>query len=379
MVCIHIAVAFAGAFLASVEAEPISLPIRQELAPLELDGQALNLRVDSGTARSFAIYGPAFEQLEGEGSCLGLLWGCYFCPTDNPCDDISSRKRWRATYVDGVHLEYVEHYVTLRSGNVTVPDFKFGLALNFSRFPGTNTTQPLGLLGLSIGGCDIPETFLEQLRRREVISSLVYSIRAEEQDYFMVGNLTLDDTSTADLSPVPFSSHSRRCKRLLDVYGNRHDRNGEIEMKQTHVVAFVDSGASPLDISDAEFKSIVEVTAAAMARDERVLSPGSTEELIWEDPDSGFYMITTAAVPHLPALAYYVGEQPHGMEIRIQPKHYLSECDQSRCQLDIAPSPDGRISLGHPLFRAYDVKFDLSNYQLYLSPHVKNAEAFALP
>ncbi|KAF4729195.1 hypothetical protein FOZ62_017707, partial [Perkinsus olseni] len=223
-------------------------------------------------------------------------------------------------------------------GNVTVPDFKFGLALNFSRFPGTNTTQPLGLLGLSIGRSDIPETFLEQLRRREVISSLVYSIRAEEQGYCMVGNLTLDDTSTADLSPVPFSSHSRRCKkvtvlvsplRLLDVYGNRQDRNGETEVKRKRVVAFVDSGASPLDISDAEFKSIVEVTTAAMTRDKRVLSPGSTEELIWEDPDSGFYTITRAAVPRLPALAYYVGEQPHGMEIRIQPKHYLSECDQS--------------------------------------------------
>ncbi|KAF4726555.1 hypothetical protein FOZ62_013010, partial [Perkinsus olseni] len=314
MVCIHIAVAFAGAFLASVEAEPISLPIRQELAPLELDGQALNLRVDSGTARSFAIYGPAFEELEGEGSCLGLLWGCYFCPTDNPCDDISSRKRWRTTYVDGVHLEYVEHYVTSRLGNVTVPDFKFGLALNFSRFPGTHRTEPLGSLALSIGRSDIPETFLEQLRMREVISSLVHSIRAEERGYFVTGNLTLDDTTTSDLSPIPFSSHSRRCKKitalssplsLLDVYGNRQDRDGEVEMKQTHVVAFIDSGASPLDISDVEFKSIVEVTAAPMTRDERVLSPGSSEELIWEGPDSGFYMITTAAVPHLPALAYY--------------------------------------------------------------------------
>ncbi|KAF4701283.1 hypothetical protein FOZ63_017892, partial [Perkinsus olseni] len=192
------------AYISCAKAEPISLPIADLYVPLTLDGQSLNFRVDSGSARSFAIYGPSYEALMGEGSCGRTRSGCYFCPTDKPCDGILSRKRWRTTFGDGDRFEYVEHNVTLMIANKTVHGFKLGLALNYSNVHGTKVGV-FGLLGLSFARNDIPETFLVQLQKQQVISNLTYSIRADGQGPFLNGKLVLDDRSTFGSSPLPLS------------------------------------------------------------------------------------------------------------------------------------------------------------------------------
>ncbi|KAF4649467.1 hypothetical protein FOZ61_001315 [Perkinsus olseni] len=159
------------ACIAFVEAEPISLLIADEYVPLIVDGQPLNFRVDSGSARSFAIYGPSYEELMGRGSCSRITSGCYFCPPDNPCDDILSRKRWKTTFGDGDEFEYVQHNMTLIISNKTVHGFKLGLAINYSTVR-EKEVDMYGLLGLSFGRSGVPQTFLEQLQKRQVIPNL---------------------------------------------------------------------------------------------------------------------------------------------------------------------------------------------------------------
>ncbi|KAF4646525.1 hypothetical protein FOZ61_005697, partial [Perkinsus olseni] len=161
----------------------------------------------------FAIYGPSYEALEGEGSCGSLAWGCYFCPTDNPCGDILSRKRWKVKFADGHQFEYVEHNVTLVIADKTVPNFKIGLTVAYTKIPDWDSWV-FGLLGLSIGRTNIPETFLEQLKRRQVISSLVFSIHAEQQGPHISGNLTLDDSSITEGSPVPVKGCWSQIKKI---------------------------------------------------------------------------------------------------------------------------------------------------------------------
>ncbi|KAF4737650.1 hypothetical protein FOZ62_016673 [Perkinsus olseni] len=381
---IPISAAPVGALLTLTEAQPISLPLRKEYVPLILDGQSLNFRADSGSARSFAIYGPSYEALKGEGSCGRTRSGCYFCPTDNPCGDILSRKRWNVKFADGHQFEYVEHNVTLVIPNKTVPNFKIGLAVAYSNIHGTDAWV-FGLLGLSIARTNIPETFLEQLKRRQVISSLVYSCHAEERGPCISGNLTLDDSGITEVPPVSFRGHSSQIKKitvpllpltLIDPYGNRwkqKKRYASIAVNRKTVAGYVDTGATFIDVSNKEFEGIVNLTVSTMHQNQHELNLQSRDELVWKDPKTRFYMVRREAVPYLPTLAYYVGDPTHQIEIRIQPKHLGSGCDLRSCQFDISPSPDGNIYLGHPLFRAYDVKFDLSNYLIYFSPHRSNA------
>ncbi|KAF4695174.1 hypothetical protein FOZ60_005497 [Perkinsus olseni] len=231
-----------------------------------------------------------------------------------------------------------------------------------------------GLLGLSIARTNIPETFLEQLKRRQVVSSLVYSCHAEERGPCISGNLTLDDSGITEVPPVPFRGHSSQVKKitvpllpltLIDPYGNRWEqkkRYASIGVNRKPVAGYVDTGATFIDVSNKEFEGIVNLTVSTMHQNQHELN-----------------LQRGKPSPYLPTLAYYVGDPTHRMEIRIQPKHLVSGCDLRSCQFDISPSPDGNIYLGHPLFRAYDVKFDLSNYLLYFSPHRSNAGSVGQP
>ncbi|KAF4684412.1 hypothetical protein FOZ60_007881 [Perkinsus olseni] len=88
---------------------------------------------------------------------------------------ISTRgKRWEVSFADGYEVEYVQHNVTLSIGGKVVPDFELGLIVEFDNTDGIEMT-PDGLLGLSGGRSNIPETFLEQLKRRRVISRSLYT------------------------------------------------------------------------------------------------------------------------------------------------------------------------------------------------------------
>ncbi|KAF4721981.1 hypothetical protein FOZ63_012792, partial [Perkinsus olseni] len=188
-----------------------------------------------------------------------------------------------------------------------------------------------GLLGLSGGRSNIPETFLEQLKRRRVISDLVYSIRVEEQGPSITGNLTLDDSSTTEDLAIPCSYHptQSRSKIIVPLWSLRlfdSERNlltqisWEVSQRTEHGPSpgYVDTGASSLLISKEDFETIVNATRAAMRRDNK-----DTYQLVWQDPDTGFNMIRREAISYLPTLGYVIGESPHDIDIRIEPKHYI--------------------------------------------------------
>ncbi|KAF4701139.1 hypothetical protein FOZ63_028712 [Perkinsus olseni] len=373
-----------GLSLPSVKAEPISLPLTRGYVPLTLDGQALNFRVDSSSARTFAIYGPMYEDRHGKGSCDEIPSKCYFCPTNVSCDDIYTMERWEVSFADGDEVEYVQHNVTLSFGGKVVPDFELGLIVEFDNIYGIEMTM-YGLLGLSGGRSNIPETFLEQLKRRRVISDLVYSIHAEEQGPSITGSLTLDDSRLTENLAIPFCCHlniSRRkivvplsSLRLLDSQRNvspQHDWKVLGRAEHGPRPGEIDSGASSIQISEEDFGTFVRALETAMQRDNL-----DTNHIIWVDSKTQFNMIRAEAIPYLPTLGYVVGEPPHDMNIRIEPKHYIFGCDENTCFLDINDDFPGEPTLGQPLFRAYDVKVDISRCRVYFSPHAEISKTFA--
>ncbi|KAF4660074.1 hypothetical protein FOZ61_004263 [Perkinsus olseni] len=351
-----------AAFSVFVKPEPISLPFTRGHVALTLDGQILNFWVDSGSARSFAFYGPVYEEVFGKDSCGRSPYGCYFCPPENPCDDILSRKVWTVALGSDDLYKYVKHTVTLGIGNYTLENFSFGLVM---KHPSRHRTSA-ALLGLSLGRSTIPETFLEQLKKRRVIDTLSYSIHASEQGPAITGKLTLDDSETAKAPYIPFSrdlmfGHAKIAVPagplvLLDSLGEQLNaqRRSE-EMKP----ALVDSGASSVYVSERDFDKIIDVTWSAMCRERSRSSIKKKKQL--QEEDGLLRMVRKEALPYLPTLGYKIGDPPNTIEIRMEPKHYVHSCDAVWCRMNIRPRNLRSASFGHPFFRAYNVKFDLDN------------------
>ncbi|KAF4699847.1 hypothetical protein FOZ63_031283 [Perkinsus olseni] len=290
-----------------VEPEPITLPLTSGRVPLSFDGQALNFELDSGSAMSFAFFGPLYEKAYGKGSCQRSRYGCYVCPSDNPCDDILSRERWEEEFSDGEIYEYVEHAVTLSVGNHTIEGFKVGLVVEY---PTHYRRTPSAMLGFSIGNGIIPETFLEQLKRRRVIMTLSYSIHGDQQGLDLSGILTIGDTKTAT---APYIALSKRAfahgilavplgrLKLLDSLGNQVEKRRK---RGKAKLAVVDTGAMSLFVSEGDFEYIIEMTWEEMRKDEAGLSIPKKGQLLCES--TWVRMVRKEALPYLPTLGYKI-------------------------------------------------------------------------
>ncbi|KAF4671208.1 hypothetical protein FOL47_001654 [Perkinsus chesapeaki] len=355
-------------------AEVITLPITEGYIPLTLDGQKTNVIMDTGTARSFVIHGPSYEKKNGEGSCSRLLSGCYFCPIENPCNDILERKRWTVPYETGGVYEYVEHSLTLTIGSIIIKHFTIGLAINHS----DNNCTPQGFLGLSFGRRYLPETALEQLKRRGIISNLQYSIDINGPNHTMSGVLSIGNAQLVDSHPLRMD-HGRRYayhrKTSIPVpmvtivdsddksYADRGDnirRYGDMEL------VVVDSGATVIDVPLPIFDQIDQVMVEMANRTDAVPVPRTGKKLMVKDPKSGFMLVRKEHVKYLPTIVYCIGAWAGCIDLSIEPKHYLRDCDDVQCKLAIGPVPDGKCPLlGWPLFKAYRIGFDLSKKLLY--------------
>ncbi|KAF4713348.1 hypothetical protein FOZ62_020590 [Perkinsus olseni] len=229
------------------------------------------------------------------------------------------------------------------------------------------------ILGLSLGRANVPETLLEQLQRQQVIDSLSYSIYASALGDGITGILTLEDSVPANFAYIGFSRKSNRQSdgkitaslsplALFDFRGKELTRrcdNADTEP------AMVDTGASSLFIPPEDFENIIDVTWKTLKRERASFNITRKSELMCES--AWTKMLRRDVVPYLPSLGYTIGDEPRTMSIRIEPKHYIHTCDSHCCRMDIDPDNVGITLLGHPFFRAYDVRFDLTNKRLYFS------------
>ncbi|KAF4728771.1 hypothetical protein FOZ63_026088, partial [Perkinsus olseni] len=154
---------------------------------------------------------------------------------------------------------------------------------------------------------------------------------------------------------------------LFDYLGNLsilRTSTGDTIPRHAPVPSLLDSGTRSLRISSIEFEMIVKTTTTSMHR-----RGMKTDEPIREDPVRSVNLVKEEAVPYLPTLAFDVGEAPHMVDIRIKPEHYIHSCWSGYCVLDIYRRGNKTAVTGRPLFRAYDVKFDLHNSRIYFWPH----------
>lgn len=361
-----------GAFIVLARADPLELRLSEGYLTLTLDGQALPLKASSGTSRSFVFYGPEYERMYGRGSCEKQYHGCYFCLEDDPCEGISSRKKWSVRFEDGTY-QYVEHDVTLGIGEHILRNFTFGLVIHF---PTPYVRDPMAILGLSFGRPHIPEAFLEQLKRKGVITTLSYSVHVNERGPGISGDLMLHVPYEMRSSPFVVFNERLASRKIATSMGPV-ELFVPGEVKSTHsskrgVPVLLDMGSESLLVEKKVFHKIIKKTIKSMKNSKPGLRK-SRKELACEsskwnatDDDS---VVKESVVPYLPVVAFTIGESPETVNIRIEPKHYVNFCDDACCKLGIAPVDDslGPAVLGHPLFRAYDVKFDLEGERVYFS------------
>ncbi|EER13338.1 hypothetical protein Pmar_PMAR007145 [Perkinsus marinus ATCC 50983] len=384
-----------GALITLVTGDPqgfevLKLRVSEGAVPLTLDGQALLLEASSGTSRSFVFYGPQYERMYGRGSCDTQYYGCYFCPGDNPCGDILDREQWEVHFDDGTY-HYVEHNVTLEIGKSKLSNFTFGLVIYF---PTPYVRAPMATLGLSFGRPRIPETFLDQLKRRGAITTLLYSVHMNEGGPGISGNLILGGPSKT-LSSSPFVAFSknvlveglkiavpvRTCK-VVDFRGKKLTNSRKSKWAEPGIL---DTGNTAMLIEEDKFEDIIDVTWNRMKKS-KAHSPIGEKKLLlcksvpW-DGMAVYPRIRREALPYLPILAFQIGEVPHLIDIHIEPKHYVNSCEGTCCNLDISTVNEffHPLVLGHPLFRAYDVEFDLTNERVYFSQGWRNSTSSLTP
>ncbi|KAF4659817.1 hypothetical protein FOL47_007414 [Perkinsus chesapeaki] len=265
----------------SVGGSSISLPFEDGKVSIGLDGQSTKVRIDSGSARFFVLYGPEFGE-------------------DRPF---------------------------------------FGIA------------------GLSHGRVGIPETFLEQLLRLNVISNPSYLIHTDGDARKFNGEIVLGGLDKLDKSFVRIKGINSKVAvylwpmRLATADGRELPPLLPNERASKPCAAFVDSGATNIDLKDSELERFIKGSSG----------------IVWFNNEQKKYVVDETNQHRLPTLLFYIGGKTGQTEIRIEPRHYVQRCLKGLCVLKLFRISDEDLhSLGHPVFHAYDVGVDLSGEESYI-------------
>ncbi|KAF4685854.1 hypothetical protein FOZ62_011929, partial [Perkinsus olseni] len=121
-----------AAALQSASAPPaLHVPIKRNEVEMKFDGWPVRLFVDTGSARSYIVYGGWYESIYGRGSCRHLRTGCYFCPPTNPCNltTLLSQDKHPVYFGSGRSVDIVIRNVTMKVGERKIRNLQMGLVV----------------------------------------------------------------------------------------------------------------------------------------------------------------------------------------------------------------------------------------------------------
>ncbi|KAF4747568.1 hypothetical protein FOZ63_027479 [Perkinsus olseni] len=180
---------------------------------MKFDGWPVRLFVDTGSDRSYIVYGGWYESIYGLGSCQYLRAGCYFCPPTNPCNltTLLSQKIHRVHFGGGRSVDIVIRHMTMKLGEREIRNIQIGLMVGCTR--AQSGIQPYALLGLSIPrrsssaqGDVVMAPFLKQLMDLRQIPHTAFSVHASKLSVRITGQLVLGEfpekTSAMTISPL---------------------------------------------------------------------------------------------------------------------------------------------------------------------------------
>ncbi|KAF4735369.1 hypothetical protein FOZ62_029128, partial [Perkinsus olseni] len=390
----------------------IVVPVDEGFTSVMVDGQEVELLVDSGTWDLIVIDGHWYEEKFGEGACDKPHSGCFFCPVEAPCD-FDKEQTVTTTFADDVVIERIFRTGRLVLAGNEVTRFVYSIA----RLKGSATKfDPQGYFGLALQPPESEkielrfhqESFLESLLRHNLIGRLSYTTRSNgnQDSPFLSGQVTLGDRiDESDLSnymfpqwvddeiyrrafaTVPVLSvevfHARRGHRkspypqYSGLGGSRLEKRRReggrargsrppksfLELpghrNQSVFQTRMDTGCNGIYLPYPQLLEEIEKKLKGALRRE-----GYTEELIWMWNDYGVAYVKEEARPFLPWLKVSLGDEGNSIPISILPEHY---CLRTGLGYDaILVGHNAHATLGTPFFRALSVHVDYNRSRIGL-------------
>ncbi|KAF4753377.1 hypothetical protein FOZ63_003598, partial [Perkinsus olseni] len=189
-------------------APAVTMPIDRGFTKVSIDGQAVELLVDTGYWDLVVMDGDWYEEKYGEGACGKAHSGCYFCPKVTPCV-FNANTTAKSDFVGNAAIETITRTGMLSLGDHHTPTpFTFRVARATSWIPGVRPHGFLGLSGLSpslnqsVRNSSVDGSFIEGLMHHNLIHRMSYTLRtgahAQISD-FISGRLTIGDTVTESM------------------------------------------------------------------------------------------------------------------------------------------------------------------------------------
>ncbi|KAF4740442.1 hypothetical protein FOZ62_007986 [Perkinsus olseni] len=359
-------------------ARTVTLPVERGFVTVSIDGQKVELLVDSGAHALIVLDGHWYEGMYGKGACEKSGSGCFFCPVEAPCEFSGAEERTQLRFVDGTMIESISRRGSLVLGERDAVDviYKISRPMSPSRL-----SIPRGYFGLSRRPTVSTnrESLLESLVQQSVIQGLSFTIRPSEEQLgrFISGQLILGGTVNLSEAtnymlpgwpddPVNHRAIPAVWVTSVDLLDARGSPTTEGATGHRHhrcsFRAALDTGANSMNLPHPGLLEDIERELITKMREK-----GYTEERIgrlWGRTNKGFVHVRSRALEFLPVLALTLGGEENSILIKIRPKHYCTHIVGGCFILFVQEHVSGY--LGTPFFAAYSVHVDYTNNRTVL-------------
>ncbi|KAF4707271.1 hypothetical protein FOZ63_029594 [Perkinsus olseni] len=353
------------------------MPVEDGFVTVEIDGQEVGLRLDSGYFGLAVMDGRWYKRKYGRDACKWRGSGCYFCPKKAPCKFKHAKDKIKDDFADNSSIKGLPRTGALVMDGHEPTDVNFMVSRHTVWTD--NETTPWGFFGIS---CSPPgvtrQSLLDTLFRKNVVGRLSYTLRTNtSQDAdFISGNLTLgetineSETSQYIYTKFVFSpSHHRALTavfvyslKLFDEAGNLRSKEGLTHRGPGSYLAIVDTGANALYLP--QLNLVEDILKSLQVK---LRQKGYSNEQIsqmWRRDRNDFLHVKVEAASFLPVLGLAITEGPGALVVKIRPKHYCVKLVDG--EVVVSVQYHAHAVLGTPFFEAYTVHVDYTDHKIAL-------------
>ncbi|KAF4683041.1 hypothetical protein FOZ63_028071 [Perkinsus olseni] len=364
-------------------AKTVTIPVEEGFVAVNIDGQEVELKLDSGFWGLAVMDGRWYERKYGKGACDDPRAGCYFCSEKSPCEFNKGKLAPGLNFSDGKRIENINRTGTLVVGDREAANFTFVISRT-RRWP--TTVKPYGFFGISNlePSFTVPhpwpgeESVLDSLLRLNVIGRRSYTLHTDgsRNSDRISGQLTLGDAldeskagkhKFVDYAYNPekhraFAAVQVSSLRLFDAQGALLMKEGLVRRRPDSLLSMVDTGANGIYLP---YPGLLKDIKSKLRM--KLKKKGYTEKQInemWREDQGPLVQVKEEALDSLPVLGFHLGEGDNSIPIRIHPKHYCVHTGDGDVIIFVQEYAMNLI--GTPFFRAYSIHVDYTNNKIAL-------------
>ncbi|KAF4706020.1 hypothetical protein FOZ63_007397 [Perkinsus olseni] len=381
-VTLHISCQASGV-VSDAPAKTVTMPVEEGFVRVSIDGQEVDLKLDSGFWGLTVMDGGWYEREFGNGACDDPRAGCYFCSEKSPWEFSEGKLAPGLLSADGKRALNIKRTGTMVLGGREAANFPFMISRSFG---GPTPVKPYGLFGIS--GLEpssiVPhpwpggESVLDSLVRLNVIGRQSYTIYTNNSrnSSFISGQVTLgdvlDESKAGEYRFVDYGYNPKTYRAFANVWVSSFglfDAQSALLMKEgllrgspNPFLSMLDSGANGIYF---RYPNLLEDIKSKLKM--KMKKNGYTEEQIdemWQDGIGPLVQAKEEVFDSLPVLGFHLGEGDNSIPIKIHPKHYCVHTGNGDVVLFVQENDMNLI--GTPFFRAYNVHVDYTNNRIAL-------------